>query len=291
MAVTSLVRDWWYLYRCSYGNQVPSGFFGRAPVYAQNPDHVVALESAHLAAGYVPTVGGYIGSRRSCPKGIGGKVCQNSGKDCSLHNYGIAWDIEYNHNPHFKRRLTKTALWKLYRGGWTKYNPDIVASILGVKNTHGEPLFRWLGYAIGDTMHWQINVPPSRQEVDWSTVGDGTIPVASTSGGEDMYLPLGYSDGFRSNPKRKEDVRWLQKALNRAGLNAGVEDGAYGNDTATAVAKLVAGSDGRTFGATQLDVLLAEAYTSDASNVVPAHIHAVPKRTVVIEKSLTGGAI
>lgn len=292
MAVTSLVRDWWYLYRCRYGKEVPSGFFGRTPVYAQNPDHVVALESAHIAAGYVPQSGGYIGSRRRCPTGISGKTCQQSGKDCSLHNYDLAWDVEYNYNPHFHRRLTESTLWALYREGKTKYNSDIVASILTVKNTHGEQLFRWLGYAIGDTMHWQINVPPSRQEVDWSTVGDRTTPIAAAAGGENnMYLPLGYSDGFRSNPRRKEDVLWLQKALNRAGLDAGVEDGAYGRDTSAAVLRLGLGGDGRTFGAAEYDVLLSRAYSSEVSDVVPAHIHVVPKRTVVIDKSSTGGAV
>jgi len=168
MASTKQVRDWWYLYRCSYGDR--TSMFGRSPVYAQNTSHVRALEQAHYNAGYYPTSGGFIGSRRNCPNGVGGKVCQESGRWCSLHNYGLAWDVEYQYNPNFGRPLARIELQGLFDQGKTKYHPDIVDFILGVKNTHGEQMFEWLGYKLGDTMHWQLNVPPERQEVDWSTV-------------------------------------------------------------------------------------------------------------------------
>jgi hypothetical protein len=269
---TMKVRNWWHLFRCSYGDKVPTGFFGRDPVYAQNPEHVVALERAHLAAGYAPTPGGFIGSRRSCPAGIGGKTCTENGKDCSLHNYGLAWDVEYNLNPHFRRRLSDEDLTELHAQGSTKYTPEIVNRILSVTNTLGEQMFGWLGYVIGDTMHWQINVPPERQSVDWSTVDGGTSRLSESfvsskhesTKGATMYLPLEYGDGFVSNPIRQEDVIWLQMALHRAGFEdlVGDIDGKYGMMTAAGVGRLRDGGDGRHYGAVQHDDLLDRAYRS-----------------------------
>ena len=43
-------------------------------------------------------------------------------------------------------------------------------AIEGIKNQQGEQIWRWLGWSIGDFMHWQINVPEWRLEVDWNTV-------------------------------------------------------------------------------------------------------------------------
>lgn len=168
MTTTNKIRDWWHLYRCSYGTA--TNMFGRSPVYAQNTSWVRALEQAHYNAGYVPTTGGFIGSKRNCPHGIGGKDCQEDGDDCSLHNYGLAWDVEYQYNPHVKRRIDEDELWTLFNTGVTKYNPDIVRVIEAVKTTGGVQAFTWLGYSLGDFMHWQVNFPPEDQEIDWSTV-------------------------------------------------------------------------------------------------------------------------
>lgn len=170
MATTNTIRDWWHLYRCSYGTA--TNMFGRSPVYAQNTSWVRALEQAHYNAGYVPTEGGFIGSKRNCPSGIGGQRCQEDGDNCSLHNYGLAWDIEYQYNPHVKRRIDQIELWEMFNAGITKYNPDIVAVIEAVRTTGGVQAFTWLGYSIGDFMHWQVNFPPEDQEIDWTTVGD-----------------------------------------------------------------------------------------------------------------------
>lgn len=88
--------------------------------------------------------------------------------------------------------------------------------------------------------------------------GSGSDPVPIPPGpgipgtpGGTMYLPLQYSDGFSSNPARREDVKWLQLALSQVGIDIGQDgiDGKYGNDTANAVASLMAdGRDGRTYG-------------------------------------------
>ena len=168
MASTRQMRDWWSDNRCTYGT--PTNMFGRTPIYAQETEWVRALEQAHYGAGYVPTAGGFIGSRRFCPAGIGGQTCQDNGTNCSLHNYGLAWDIEYNYNPHFRRRLDEVELWELNAAGRTKYTPPIVDIILGVETLQGARAFTWLGYSIGDTMHWQYNRPPSDRLINWATV-------------------------------------------------------------------------------------------------------------------------
>ena len=173
MAFTSTVRTWWAAYRCTPGVRVPTGFFGRHPVYAANQDGITAtqvLEQGHIESGYVPTAGGYIGSKRQCPAGIGGKTCQESGADCSIHNYCMAWDIEYQYNLYIRTSVEPEDFSEDWFPAVCKYTLSEVRAIEGIKNTTGEQMFRWLGWAIGDFMHWQINVPPTRMTVDWNTV-------------------------------------------------------------------------------------------------------------------------
>lgn len=203
MATTRVKRQWWELYRCTPGVEVRAGFFGRSPVRAANrevEECVNALEQAHLGAGYVPTPGGYIGSRRSCPSGIGGKTCQPNGMDCSLHNYCIAWDVEYNYNGHVTpyRPITAHEAFVVYRDHH-KYTAEQVAAIEGVKTLDGKQLFRWLGW-IRDFMHWELDVAPEDVSVDWATVPNGVPPVPKPPDLEVVYmLPvLRKGDGLKS---------------------------------------------------------------------------------------------
>jgi len=204
MASTAVKRGWWHMYRCTAGVKVQTGFFGRTPVFAAN-DSVVecvqALEQAHLGAGYVPTVGGYTGSKRRCPAGIGGKTCEPSGKNCSLHNYCIAWDVEYNYNrlgPYYPKVHTKDDVF-VRDANLHKYTPQQVALIEGVKNMDGESLFRWLGW-LGDYMHWELDVPPERTQVDWTTVPNGVAPPEKPDSEVVYMLPvLRKGDGLKSN--------------------------------------------------------------------------------------------
>jgi hypothetical protein len=167
---TNEVRDAWHLYRCTYGDR--TNMFGRSPVYAQNTSWIRALEQALINAGHVYPPDGYLGSKRSCPSGIGGQKCEENGDNCSLHNYGLAWDLAYQYNPHLKRELDSTELDALFAEGKTTFNSYIVDEVSKVRTTGGERAFTWLGYSIGDLMHWQVNFPPEDQEIDWSTVGD-----------------------------------------------------------------------------------------------------------------------
>ena len=241
MALTRVVRDWWAAYRCCAGVVVPTGFFGRHTVYAANDDGIVAvqaLEQGHIGSGYVPTDGGYIGSKRWCPTGIGGKACQESGKDCSIHNYCMAWDVEYQYNLYIRSHVTEADFAEDWFPWVCKYTLAQVRAIESIRNTTGEIMFRWLGWAIGDFMHWQINVPPTRMTVDWNTVPghDVVIPEGSAT----VFIVEGQRD---DSSKREFYVESWQiylaelegypytdgstgGVIGQAGMNRGVYDGA-----------------------------------------------------------------
>ena len=172
MAFTTKVRFWWEMYRCSPGVLRAEGFFGRHPVREQLVAHdaVTTLELGHYNTGYVPNPDGLIGSIRRCPKGIAGAVCQPSGSGCSIHNYVAAYDIEYNYNRYIRASITPEDFDEWWFPAVCKYTLAQVRTIEGIKNIFGEQIWRWFGWSIGDFMHWQINVPPERCEVDWNTV-------------------------------------------------------------------------------------------------------------------------
>lgn len=218
------------MYRCTPGITSPYGFFGRHPVRAANEAVVeawYALEQAHLGAGYRPTPGAVTGTKRNCPAGIGGKKCAENGANCSLHNYCIAIDVEYSRNklaPTYPARHTPHDVFIRDRRLHV-YTPEQVQIIESVKNLHGEPLFKWLGW-IGDYMHWEIDVKPERVSVDWSTVPDGVPPEKGKEKDmSDMRLPvLRYGDGLKSHAYGdrtflKVEVAMLQAAMRQHGYS------------------------------------------------------------------------
>ncbi len=171
MASTRTKRGWWRAYRCSAGTLRAGGFFGRSPVYEQEIIHeaVSALEQGHIGAGYKVHSGGFIGSKRACPAGIGGHQCEPDGDWCSLHNYCIAFDIEYQYNKLSPSYPTRVDPWSPFEYQWHTYKKDVFEKIENIRNLEGKALFRWLGF-IGDYMHWEIDVPPDEVSVDWNTV-------------------------------------------------------------------------------------------------------------------------
>lgn len=204
MASTTVKRQWWSDWRCTTGIEVRAGFFGRTPVRTANratEEATNALEQAHIGAGYVPTPGGYNGSKRNCPRGIGGRTCEPSGKNCSLHNYCIAIDVEYNYNGHITpyRPITSQEAFITYRSHH-KYTAEQVAAIEGIKTLDGKQLWKWLGW-IRDFMHWEIDVAPEDVSVDWDTVPNGVPPVQKPDDPEVVYmLPvLRKGDGLKTN--------------------------------------------------------------------------------------------
>ena len=216
MVSTTTKRQWWAEYRCKRG--VRMSFFGRSPVYAANTDVADAwraLEQTLLASGYVPTKGAYIGSHRPCSRGIDGGPCEENGNNCSMHNYEIAIDIEYGgpdssvtYNKHLRKTRPDPG-WVYARCKFTKANYD---AVMRVKNLQGERMFRWLGLINADTMHWELDVPPDKCKVDWSTVpGDG--------GMEEQMLQKG--DMGKAVKHYQERIQaWNPEALPKYGADA-----------------------------------------------------------------------
>lgn len=124
------------------------------------------------------TLSGYQDARRveiprPCTRGIKSSIpCRSDGENCSLHNYGIAVDIDPQKNPKFPTTKGQPAT------GWTfgdiKLTKAQVNSVRAIRTIKGKQLFRWLGDTeINDTMHFEVRVPPSESQVDWTTVPGG----------------------------------------------------------------------------------------------------------------------
>lgn len=270
MATTRQVRYWWRAYRCEPGEVTNLlGFSVRLRAQAHEAGR--ALEQVLSAKGYDPDI---IGSHRWCPTGIGGKTCQSDGTNCSLHNYSLALDFDPfgAGNPHFQ---------KSYGNGWNfsdcKFTRDQVEAVEAIRTNSGKQVYRWLGWAIGDTMHFEITCSPAdlATGINWNTV------EGNTNGGKtDNMLPLAYGMGYESAPSdsesrdgvspgsnqehRMEDVRALQDMLNH--LGAGLKlDGLFGAGTVAAVKEHTGhmtghprGKEGRWFGGNQFANLIVE---------------------------------
>ncbi|MFC1740181.1 hypothetical protein ACFL0N_01720 [Pseudomonadota bacterium] len=98
----------------------------------------------------------------------------------STHSYGIAFDIDYggdnpdspdhpgiDNNPHLHDPIER---------GDPRFGVEFqllehqVNAVEAIKNLDGDQMWRWLGWPIGDTMHFQINIAPQFATVDWTTV-------------------------------------------------------------------------------------------------------------------------
>lgn len=156
---------------------------GRYPVRVQEVlrDATFAMEQALINTGYENPCD-YIGSYN---------VRAIAGTDIwSMHSYGIAIDIDYggdnpespdhpgiDKNPHIHRRIVPGdsgfgVEWQILE--------HQVRAVEAIKNTDGDPVWRWLGWSIGDTMHFEVRVGPQFTTVDWSTVytGEDDVTIA-----------------------------------------------------------------------------------------------------------------
>ncbi len=250
MASTVQVRAWWSDKRCTYGVKMkPALTWGRSPVRCQIEwvPASTALFHVIIASGYVPEsdwpIHGWVGSARYCPAGIGGHTCQESGAWCSLHNYVVGtFDIEYDKNPYL--RVTRPDPdWMFARCKFTREN---IEAIEAIRFNNGEQAFRWLGWAIGDTMHIQGNASKdaTASGIDWSTVlgwtGEPiqlpTNPPPSGNNGEGVMM------AYARKGDKSEAVVEIQTFLVLQGYDLGDwgpagdgADGVWGSDTTEAV--------------------------------------------------------
>lgn len=225
MSTTHQVRTWWADDRCDPGELID--LFGHTVrLRAEAHDAGRALEAALIATGYGPV--DVLGSHRWCPTGIGGRTCQPSGYSCSLHNYSLALDFDpfAAGNPYFQRRF-RDSDWSR-----TKFTPAQVAAGEGVRTNNGKQAWKWLGWAIGDTMHWEITCSPA----DLATgIDPDTVP--NYNGGDGMALRRGMG-GNAVRRLQSALINWNEDALPEWGA-----DGDYGAETEEWVTKYQAAAD------------------------------------------------
>ena len=133
---------------------------GRSYVVVAAPlkEGAEAMNTVLIATGYEnPT--DYIGSYNKRP--ISGTSVW------STHSYGIAIDIDYggdnpdspehdgiDKNPHTYRAVTMNdSRW----GVKWQITKEQVLAVEAIRTNNGKTVWRWLGWSIGDTMHFQVN--------------------------------------------------------------------------------------------------------------------------------------
>ena len=189
------MRKAWSDYRCILKHEdgrratILGLFAGVCPPEMLEPFE--ALSQALTMAGYRDAL--RVEIPRPCKRGIiQSEPCHSDGTNCSLHNYGVAVDVDPDLNP------------KLPDGepgaGWTfsdspgmtapfvkriKLSKVQVDAVLAIRTIAGKPLFLWLGdTGINDTMHFEVRVPPDATAVDWDTIEGGRIDGSLRGMGE-----------------------------------------------------------------------------------------------------------
>jgi D-alanyl-D-alanine carboxypeptidase len=160
------MRRLWAPYRCIKSSSEPTVQAelwdrkeGRTPPVCV--DGWAALVSTLLATGYrKPKT---VELERLCPPGIKMRDCTKSVDNCSLHNYGLAIDIDPKGvkqtkagNPHFEIPFAEHK-WDFDDIIFKRHQVEAVEAI---RTTKGVKVFRWLGWSIGDTMHFEFTLSP-----------------------------------------------------------------------------------------------------------------------------------
>jgi hypothetical protein len=165
---------------------------GRSYVVIAAPlaDGLRAMDQALKATGYEDPCD-WIGSYNKRP--IAGTEIW------STHSYGIAIDLDYggdnpdspdhpgiDRNPHIRRPIT------MNDRGWGvqwQINKKQVLAVEAIRTNNGKPVWKWLGWAIGDTMHFQVTC----SEADLAT---GINPATVATGEEVTSLAVALGERF-----------------------------------------------------------------------------------------------
>jgi len=146
------IEEWWKDYLCDTDDLAYLDLNGRYPVRVQKP-----LEAATIALGVKIVDTGY-----RFPMSLTGSYnCRKiGGSDTwSLHAYAVAVDWDYPVNPYFKGTTIPRGFGADPRFELSEANITAVESIV---NVNGSSIWKWAGYTIGDTMHFQVDVPPDK---------------------------------------------------------------------------------------------------------------------------------
>lgn len=219
--LTSQVRDAWADRRCKTTGLASVSFLGRgrpytiAQVWTQS-ECIPAWTTAELVL-YALDYGDaeIVGSIRYCPAGIAGRPCLTSGLNCSLHNYCLAYDVDpfAAGNGYIHAKVTEEDFDEDWFPAVCKFTLEQVQAVEAIRTNNGAQIFRWLGWAIGDFMHWQINC--TREDLATG------INLSTVYTGKD--------DDMETNLKalQKQDMAWYEEMQQRTG---GPASGTPGGD-------------------------------------------------------------
>jgi hypothetical protein len=180
MVTTQAMREAWRKYLCigDHPDRRSITILGRNAGFC--PPEMVepfqALSQALVSTGYKNPFDVWVS--RKCPNGIKKKKCKPDGTNCSLHNYGVAVDIDPPDPPEkpVRNGSANPVYWE--EGHWKfgdiKLIQVQVEAVEAIRTAGGQRLFQWLGDSrINDTMHFEVQVPPDDTTVNWDTVTGG----------------------------------------------------------------------------------------------------------------------
>lgn len=187
----------WDTYLGQTDTLVPLHMLGRYPVRVQEVlyEATQAFETVLVNTGYENPCD-WIGSYNKRPI---------VGTDFwSKHSYGIAIDLDYgggddhpfiDHNPHVHRQIVPGD--PGFGVDWQILEHQVRA-VEAILNLDGHQIWRWLGWTIGDTMHFEAIVAPNACQVDWSTV---TMPPEEEASMYAAYVE-GLVTGWAEDPAK-----------------------------------------------------------------------------------------
>lgn len=177
----------------------------------------------------------------------------------SWHSYGGAIDIDYggvnpdspwhpgiDRNPHIREKIPEGFI----SDPRFQITEEQVQAVLAIRNNDGTPVWRWLGYPIGDTMHMEPLCTPisARTGIDYSTVPEGISPPTQPTGGDDNMNYVKYSDGFDTTSGDADVLYWQTLLIDGLKRDTGGKDGRYGSKMIAAVKSVVPASNGNQIG-------------------------------------------
>ena len=199
----------WIPYLGQSDSLVSKRILGRYPVKIQEiaEDALDAFEQALIETGYENPCD-WTGSYNK-------RIIKGSSPEMwSTHAYGTAIDLDYgggvdepfiDRNPYIRRRIQLEDF-----GVECQILEHQVRAVEQIKNLDGRKMWRWLGWSIGDTMHFQLDVSPNQTQVDWSTVPGYVLPPDGEDGALDEYYQKIFDEWSYAEVEQMEARGWWE---------------------------------------------------------------------------------